>query len=271
MKTVLITGSQGFIGSYLKKSLQDDYYTIGFSRQEGFDISDFQSLKKIDRKIDIIIHSAATMSNNFEESFLVNALGTLNICKYAKKNQVKHLILISSLSIFDTPDNEYFNNYSKTKKESELIASSYCEDNNIKLSILRLAQVYDDQRIAQKNQQMLYYFIDTIKEQSKISLFGKKNPIRNYIHIEYVASVIKEVLQQSKTGTWNILEEKNHSISEIAYMLFDILKKQPNITYLQDKANIPSVHIPNTNIYKSTTISSISLYEGLKRILNHDK
>ena len=118
---------------------------------------------------------------------------------------------------------------------------------------------------------MLYYFIDTIQTQGQITLFGRTNPLRNYIHIDYLCNAIKEVLKEKKVGIWNIIEEKNHSISEIAYMLFDILKKQPNITYLPEKENIPSVHIPDTHIYKSTTISSISLYEGLQRILNHDK
>ena len=274
MKTVLITGNKGFIGSYIEASLKTQYNIIGLARNDGFDITDFSSLKNIGKsgeKVDIIIHAAAVASDDYEHSFVSNVTGTLNLCKYAKEKGIKHFVLLSTIFALEEEDNDYFNTYGQTKKMAEEVASSYCKEHGITLTVLRLAQVYDDARLAQRGQAMLYYFVDNIKQKGEISLFGRRNPLRNYIHIDYLCDVIKEILTEEKTVIWNILEEKNHGISEIAYMLFDILQKQPNITYLQDKANIPSVHIPNTNIYKSATISSISLYEGLKRILNHDK
>jgi len=274
MKTVLISGNKGFIGSYIEASLKTQYNIIGLARNDGFDITDFSSLKNIGKpgeKVDIIIHAAAVASDDYEHSFISNVIGTLNLCKYANEQGVKHFVLLSTIFAIEKEDNDYFNTYGQTKKMAEDVAMAYCKEHGITLTILRLAQVYDDARLAQKGQAMLYYFLDNIKQKSEICLFGRSNPLRNYIHIDYFCNVLKEILTEKRVMTWNILEEKNHSISEIAYMLFDILKKQPNITYLREKENIPSVHIPDTNIYKSTTISSISLYEGLKRILNHDK
>ncbi len=268
---VLITGNRGFIGSYIEKTLSEKYETIGLSRLDGYDIRDFNSLKKLDKKVDIIIHAAAVASNDYEIAFQNNIVGTLNICKYAKDNGVKRVVLISTIFAIDECDNGYFNSYGKTKKISEELAEAYCNENNIELTILRLAQVYDDARLAKKGQAMLYYFIDNIEGQSQINLFGQSNPLRNYIHIDYLCAVINEVLEEKKVGTWNIVEDKNHTISEIAYMLFDILEKKPNITFLVEKPNIPSVHIPKVNIYKSDTISSIPLIQGMKRILNYDK
>jgi nucleoside-diphosphate-sugar epimerase len=268
---ILITGNRGFIGSYLEKNLTNEHEIVGLSRVDGYDITDFDSLKNIDKNIDTIIHTAAVASNDYELAFQNNVVGTLNICKYAKENGVKRIILLSTIFAIDEKDNGYFNNYGKTKKISHELAEAYCNDNNIELTILKLAQVYDDARVAQKGQAMLYYFIDTINKESKINLFGKTNPLRNYIHIDYLCSIVNEVLQENKVGTWSVVEQKNHTISEIAYMLFDILNKKPNISYFVDKPNIPSVHIPTTNTYKSDKISSIPLIEGMKRILNYDK
>jgi len=266
-----MTGNRGFIGSYLQKALSDQYNIIGLSRTEGYDIADFNSLQKIDKKIDIVVHAAAIASDDYEASFQTNVVGTLNLCKYAKERGIERFILLSSIFAFDQSDNGYFNSYGKTKKISEEVATAYCKENNIDLTILRLAQVYDDARLAQTGQAMLYYFIDTIKAEGHINLFGKSNPLRNYIHIDYLCKVAEEVLKEKKVGTWNIIEEKNHTINEIAYVLFDILQKQPNISYLPEKPNIPSVHIPNQDRYNSDKFSPIPLMEGIKRILNYDK
>ena len=271
MGTILITGNRGFIGSYIEKTLNNNYKTIGLSRADGSDITDYHSLKKSESKIDVIIHTAAIASDDYETSFQTNVIGTLNLCKYAKEHGIKRFILLSSIFAFDEKDNGYFNSYGKTKKTSEEVATAYCQENGIDLTILRLAQVYDDARLAQSGQAMLYYFVDTIHTQGKITLFGNTNPLRNYIHIDYLCDVVTEVIKKNQIGTWNIIEKKSHTITEIAYILFDVLQKQPQIFRLSEKPNIPSVHIPYDNIYQSNTLTSISLTDGIKRILNHDK
>ena len=270
-ETVLITGSNGFIGSYVKKALSNNYNTIGLSREDGFDIVNFDSLKKIKDKVDIIFHAAAIATNDYDVSFQTNVVGTLNLCKYAKEAGIKRFVLLSTIFAIDENDNDYFNNYGKTKKISEELALAYCKEHNIELTILRLAQVYDTNRLAQSGQAMLYYFIDNIKAQGEINLFGQSNPLRNYIHIDYLCSVVQDVLEKKTIGTWNIIEQKNHTITEIAYLIFDILQKEPQINTLPEKENIPSVHIPYTNIYRNNTLTSIPLITGIKRILNHDK
>jgi len=270
-KTILITGNMGFIGSYIEKTLSDGYNTVGLSRRDGYDITDYRSLNKRESKIDIIIHAAAIASDDYETSFQTNVVGTLNLCKYAKEKGIKRFILLSSIFAIDQNDNGYFNSYGKTKKMSEEVAAAYCQENGIDLTILRLAQVYDDARLAQSGQAMLYYFIDTIQSEGNITLFGKTNPLRNYIHIDYLCEVLNEVLEEKKVGNWNVVEAKNHTITEIAYMIFNILNKQPSINNFSEKLDIPSVHIPREDQYKSDKLTSISLIEGMKRIINYEK
>ena len=269
-ETILITGNKGFIGSYINNYLKEIYNCFGISRSQNVNISCYEDFQCLDVNPDIIIHTAAALSNDVEETFEVNVIGTLNICKYAKEKNVQRLILISSLSVYERTENEYFNIYGRTKKQSEEIAEAYCAENNIELTILRLSQVYDDRGIAKANQGMLYYFIDTIKNSHEIAIFGNKNPLRNYIHIDYLTKTIQDVIEKGNSGTYNIMEDKNHTITEIAYMIFDLLKINPTINFLEDKPDIGSVYIPMENQYISD-IESIPLREGIKRILNHDK
>ena len=269
-ETILITGSSGFIGSYISTELKHNYTCVGISRSQNIDITCSSDLRKMSVDPDIIIHTAAVLSNDVEEAFQVNVVGTLNICKYAKEKNVRHLILISSLSVYERAENEYFDVYGRTKKQSEEIAEAYCNENNIKLTILRLSQVYDDRGLAKSSQGMLYYFIDTIKSKQKISIFGNKNPLRNYIHINYLTQLIQDVIKKGNAGVYNVREDKNHTITEIAYIIFGLLKITPDIILLKDKPDIGSVFIPEKNRYKSS-IESISLKDGIQRILNNDK
>ncbi len=267
-QTVLITGNNGFIGSYLQKRLQGSYNVIGISRQTGTDIADYTTFKAPECKIDVIVHAAAAACDDFETAFQTNVVGTRNICRYAKEHGIVRVVLLSSIFAFDKPDNGYFNSYGRTKKLSEEVALGYCREHGIDLSILRLAQVYDDKRLAAEGQAMLYYFIDTIRTSKQITLFGRSNPIRNYIHIDYLCSVVEEVIGGTKSGTWNVLEEKSHTIAEIAYMVFEVVGTIPEIAYLPEKPDIPSVHIPATQQYVSESTRSISLKEGIERILH---
>ena len=271
MHKLLITGNSGFIGSYLQKHLEGSYDTRGISRATGHDVSDLDSLLTIEEAPDTIIHTAAIASNDFETAFEINAVGTLNVCRFAKERGVKRMILLSSIFGLEHEENGYFNSYGRTKKMSEEIARSYCAEHDIELTLLRLAQVYDDARLAQPGQAMLYYFIDTIRKEGKITLFGKRNPLRNYIHIDYLCAVVEEVLSKRQNGTWNVLETKDHTIAEIAYMIFGLLQKRPVIDYLPEKPDIPSVYIPKDDCYLSEHITSISLKEGIERIIHHDQ
>jgi len=271
MHKILITGNNGFIGSYLQRYLVRKHETTGISRATGHDITDMDSLMTIEASVDTLIHTAALASNDFEDAFRVNALGTLNLCKFAKEKGIKHLILLSSIFALEHEENGYFNSYGRTKKFSEEIARAYCEENGIRLSILRLSQVYDDARLAQPGQAMLYYFIDTIRSEGKITLFGKRNPLRNYIHIDYLSQVVEDVVAHQDGGTWNVTEVRDHTITEIAYMIFEKLQKRPSITYLEQKPDIPSVYIPKEALYRNEHIISIPLKEGIERIINHDR
>ena len=191
MSNILITGGNGFLGSRILEELQKENNCKSISRKNNVDIKDYESFNNIDFEPEIIIHSAANLSDDLEECFLSNISGMFNICKYSKEKNVKHLILISSISIFNNIENGYFNNYGFSKKQAEDIAIRYCQENNIKLTILRCSQIYDERQNARKSQGMLYYFIDTIKEKREINIFGKKNPIRNYIFVEDVVNIIK--------------------------------------------------------------------------------
>lgn len=270
MSNILIAGGNGFLGSRTLEELQKENNCKSISRKNNVDIEDYESFSNIDFEPEIIIHSAASLNDDIEEGFLSNTLGTFNICKYSKEKNVKHLILISSISIFNNIENRYFNNYGFSKKQAEDIAIRYCQENNIKLTILRCSQIYDERQNARKSQGMLYYFIDTIKEKNEINIFGKKNPIRNYIFVQDVINILKDSIENKIFGIYNIINPKSHTIIEIAYSIFDILNIKPTIHYLEEKDDILSIYVPSDSFYPNYK-NYLDLKLGIKKIIHYEK
>lgn len=127
MKTVLITGINGFLGSHLAKKLIHNYNVIGLEyslenlwRLKGFPIavyeSDDDSIKKIfeQNTVDIIIHMATFYGRNNEEVQLMlnsNFLMPFKLLDYAIKNHSE--VFINT----DTALDRYVSAYSLTKKQ----------------------------------------------------------------------------------------------------------------------------------------------------------
>ena len=116
MKTYLVTGGSGFIGSNIcKLLLNKGYFVISFdnnSRKKikyqkiihknikyiDGNILDFKSLNKIDKKIHGIFHLAFINGTKFfyqypEKVLNVGVVGILNIINFAKKKKLKNFIL----------------------------------------------------------------------------------------------------------------------------------------------------------------------------------
>lgn len=111
MKTVLVFGASGFMGSYLIDTLiNEGFSVIGADiakpitsieyRFFKIDITNKEDFKKIeDLKIDVVVHLAACQPANVSDknfdprSYLnVNAIGTQNILEFCKESKINKVI-----------------------------------------------------------------------------------------------------------------------------------------------------------------------------------
>jgi nucleoside-diphosphate-sugar epimerase len=169
-KSILVTGSDGFLGRAILSRLLTCDITIratdlfvGSSISNinycKADITRLEELRPVLENINTVIHVAGlahifSPDANFVEKFRqINEIGTTNVAFAAAAVGVRHLILISSVSVYgpytegiydeNTPCNPV-GPYAQSKYNSELRAIEIARNAGMALTILRLATLYGE-------------------------------------------------------------------------------------------------------------------------------
>ncbi|MBA7711854.1 hypothetical protein ES703_120821 [subsurface metagenome] len=159
---LLITGSDGFIGTELKNFLKKNGHrvtgTVFFKKPEKdeihIDITDREDINKLpDSRFDAVIHTIGEVDQaaSYRKMYKINIDGTRIITEAAKKNGWPHLIHISSVAVYGfktmgenrTEDltkrsgNPFAISYMRTKAKAEKIV----EVSGLDYTILRLPAI----------------------------------------------------------------------------------------------------------------------------------
>ena len=159
MKTALVTGGCGFIGSNLVDLLKSKEYNVivvdnlSSGKKEHcrddveYHFHNFQDLLTSDRlltqKIDVIFHLAAEarIQPSFENPLYTcenNSLGTAIICEYARTHGCK-VVYAGSSSFYG---GVYLNPYSFAKWQGEEVCRMYSNVYGVNTAIMRFFNVY---------------------------------------------------------------------------------------------------------------------------------
>lgn len=303
MKT-LITGGAGFIGSnladyFISKDLEitilDDFSNSSEEKIKPLinkgaklvkaDITNYKILENAFDDFDSVIHLAAKI--DVQESIKkpelyhkVNVIGTKNLLNACVKKGIKNVIAASSAAVFGTPNNLPLSEdssllpestYGQTKVEMEKILTDFSKNSNLNCISLRFFNVYG------KGQTDAYAgvitkFMNKIKENKPLIIFGNGTNTRDFISIEDVMESIFQSLKniQGKKGNcYNIASGKSTTINELAQMMLEVSGKTMPIKYesprkgdiLHSQANI------DLAIRELGFNPKIPLKDGLKKLL----
>ncbi len=106
MRKAIITGSEGFVGQYLKKHLEETgWEVIGFNLRDGHDITNYETVRNaLDiHRPDAIFHLAAQAYvpesfSNPKRTFEVNTIGSLNILEAVRQLGLKTHVHLAGTS-----------------------------------------------------------------------------------------------------------------------------------------------------------------------------
>ena len=227
--------------------------------------------------IDTIIHFAAQshVDNSFENSLQYttdNIVGThtlLECCrKYIEKGSkgFKRFVHVSTdevygeskLSSDEIKKNEHSilcptNPYAATKAGAELLVQSYYTSFKLPVIITRGNNVYGPNQYPEK---LIPKFINLLKNNKKVTLQGKGDCLRSFIHSDDVTNGFSIILERGKIGEiYNIGSdiEMEYSILEVTKILVKLIKNTDNykdwIEYIDDRPfNDKRYHIDNIKL-----------------------
>ncbi len=189
-KTVLVTGSEGFIGTNLCPVLKDKGYEfLPWDKKLDLDIFD-NGIEEIIKDIDIVIHLAALTSVNLSfndpsKVFETNVLGTARIAYLCQKYN-KKLIYPSSAAIYHLELSPY--------AESKKLAEDIVRTIKTPVVVLRLFNVFGS-NMNPNSGSIMYNFLTS----NKLTIYGDGEQTRDYVHVRDVVDIMCEAINPS----WN--------------------------------------------------------------------
>ena len=268
------------MSKYLIPRLSDYYRVISLGRQNCdvyCDLKDNPESIHIPENADVVIHVAAQLSCTTDEEMIeteaVNAIGTLKVCMAAYKANVKHVIIISSMSATIEKDSPYYSVYSISKKHSEELAILYCKTKNIPLSIIRPSQIYDSKGYFRLSQPLLYTMADQAESGSDITIYGSNDALRNYIHVEDLVEAIFRVVHIKCLGVFNCIYPEDLKLSEISRAAFTTFNNGGKIVFDHQKNDIKdNIFTYEFDLYeKINYFPQVDIHKGMKKIFNFRK
>ena len=273
MKTVLVTGYNGFIGSNLIPELQKKFRLIGVSKLKHSDINIKQIKHDISKnntirlpeKISTIIHLAGITGVDFcqsnpKKAFATNIQGTKQILELARKKD-SNVIFLSTSHVFGKPKNntikeDYEKNpnsvYGITKLAGEILCKSYSNSYGLNIGIPRLFSIYGPHAPIHS---VSYSIIQQILTKKNIRLGNIKSE-RDFLYVKDAINAILIIMKKNKKfNDYNIGAGKGYSITEICDLVKKILKK--------DHVSIKTVR---TKIRKNDFRSIISNSSKIKKL-----
>lgn len=273
---ILLTGGAGFVGSHLteyilnKKNFLDlyiiDNLSTGsfekikeFKKKINFFKSDLKNINKINlnKKFDWVIHCAALAPLPENQSVHFNSLiSNVAICgsliDWCVKNGNKNIIFLSTAAVYENNKKIPFSEkdivnpnlmYSSSKYLAEQYFESAAKSYNMKIVVLRLANVYGkNQDYFRKQPPLIGYLIKSILMKKKCNLFAKGNYPRDYIYIDDLSNLIYKIIRNKFISKkfflfkiFNVGSGCVYSVKDFIYVIEKILNKRIKIVWKNKK------------------------------------
>ena len=269
---VLITGSEGFIGSHLTERLVKKGHSVkafvmyNFKNSNGWldsldkdilknikickgDIRDYSVLERESKNCDAIIHLAALIGIPYSyyspKSYVdTNISGTLNILQAARKNNITRIIHTSTSEVYGSakivPMKETHplngqSPYSASKIAADQIALSFYSSFNLPLITLRPFNTFGPR---QSERAIIPTIINQIiNSKDKFLKLGNLSPTRDFNYVEDICSGYELALKANNIfgETINLGSGYETSIKEIAILISSLMQRDVKFTKISER------------------------------------
>ena len=308
IKTFLVTGGTGFIGSNIVKLLIKKKFNVivfdnntrgSLSKLKNYknkfkfikgDIRNKKEVKKAIKNVDAVIHLAYINGTKYFYKQPVKILdiavnGILNVLESCIKNKVKEIYLASSSEVYQTPLKiptsekemlkipDIYNprySYGGGKILTELMGVHYGKKYFKKLVIFRPHNVYGPDM---GNEHVIPEFINRFKKlkSKNFKIQGNGLETRSFIYIDDFIRAFSDIITKGKhLQIYNIGTDEKVTIRFLAKKMSKIFNKKIKIKKTKLSQGSTKKRLPDiTKIKLLGFRQKIKLEQGLKILLNH--
>jgi len=307
MKTVLITGGAGFLGSHLcdlfiKKDFRvmclDNFITGNRSniehlmKHKAFSLLEHDISKPVEIKdtIDYILHFASPASPIDYlklpiQTLKVGALGTHNVLGVALKHKAT-MLLASTSEVYGDPlvhpqSEDYWGNvnpvgprgvYDEAKRFAEAMTLAYQRYHGVQTRIVRIFNTYGP-RMRINDGRAIPAFITQALRNEPITVFGDGSQTRSFCYVEDEVRGLYELLMSSEDLPVNIGNPNEMSLLDLAKHIQKVTGSSSEIVFEALPEDDPKVRQPNIDKAKKALgwEPKVSFEEGMKATIDYFK
>ncbi len=309
MRTVLITGVAGFLGSHLgERFLREGFYVIGMdnfitgspdniaelleNRNFKFLYYNVTNYIYVKESIDIILHFACPASpkdyKNFPiQTLKVDSLGTLHTLGLAKAKEARYIFASTSEVYGDPkvhPQSEdywgYVNPigeravYDEAKRFSEAMVMAYHRFHGIDTRIVRIFNTYGP-RMKADDGRVIPTFIMQALRNKPLTIYGDGSQTRSFSYVDDTVEAIYRVAVEDEISgeVFNVGNPEEIKIIDVAKKIIEITGSKSELSFMPLPKDDPKKRCPDISKIKKVLLwePKTQFSNGIKKTIEYFK
>ena len=237
MKSVLVTGADGFLGHHILRDLTGHGFDVLPKRRTDGDVTRSTTWDKFPAS-DFLVHLAGLTFvpaswENPTEFVQSNSVSTSHALDFCRKNKTKMIFLSTylyssklSTPIKETDEIDPANPYALSKFLGEQLCSFYAKQFGVEVIILRPFNVFGS---GQNSRFLIPSIISQATKSDEISVLDIR-PARDYVFIEdLVDAVHKSITSDLRFGIINVGTGVASTVEQLIFSLADVIGRELRI------------------------------------------